>query len=211
MRPGSTNVLGVVVAGGLSRRMGAQDKLWIDLEGEPLISRAARRLGQQADNVILNVNSSDARLEAFGLPVVPDLHDDNQGPLAGIHASLRWARDNRPDITHVIGASVDSPFFPDDLVSCLTADLAAHPDQIAIAFYDGYPQPVFGLWPCACLDALNSFLETTDNLKVMAFVKAQPWRRVDFPASSPPAFFNINTPDDLSTARQFLERETLTE
>ncbi len=211
MTSGKTNVLGVVVAGGLSRRMGEQDKLWIELDGEPLIARAARCLGHQADNVILNVNNSDPRLEALGLPVVPDLHADYQGPLAGIYASLRWVRENRLDITHVIGASVDSPFFPDDLVSRLTADLAAHPDEIAIAFCDGYPQPVFGLWPLACLGPLNSFLETTDNLKVMAFVRTQSWRRVDFPALHPPPFFNINTPDDLSTARQFLEQETLTE
>lgn len=211
MMPSRVKILGVVIAGGLSRRMGDQDKLWLDLEGEPLIARAARRLSQQTGDVILNINRYNTRLDEIGLPVVPDLNAEYQGPLAGIVASMCWVEKNRPDVTHVIGASVDSPFFPSDLVSRLTADIAARPDEIAIAFSEDYPQPVFGLWPVTCLGPLNSFLDETDNLKVMAFVRSQSWRRVDFPASDPPAFFNINTPDDLAAARWLLEQEAVRE
>jgi molybdopterin-guanine dinucleotide biosynthesis protein A len=207
MTAGGVKLLGVVIAGGLSRRMGDRDKLWLDLQGEPLIARAARRLARQTGDVVLNVNRYDKRLDEIGLPVVADLNEDYQGPLAGIVAALRWVHENRPDVTHVVAVSVDSPFFPDDLVSRLTADLDARPDEIAIAFSEDYPQPVFGLWPIACLAPLNGFLDDTDNLKVMAFVRSQPWRRVEFPTGSPPAFFNINTPDDLATAQGLLEEE----
>lgn len=211
MIAGSTNMLGVVIAGGLSRRMGAHDKLWIELNGEPLIARAARRLAQQTGEVILNVNRQDARLDEIGLPVVPDLNTDYQGPLAGIAATLRWAGENRPNVTHITGVSVDSPFFPGDLVTRLADGIQTNPDKIAIAFSDGYPQPVFGLWPVACLNPLIRFLQETDDRKVMAFVKGQPWRRVDFPASEPPAFFNINTPEDLIAVQALLQKEAIAE
>ena len=202
----SIRLIGVVRAGGLSRRMGDTDKLWLDFEGEPLIARAARRLAPQTGDVILNVNRQDERVKSIAFPVVPDLKDDYQGPLAGIAAALHWSRDNRPEATHLISVSVDSPFFPDDLAARLTADLGTYADEIAVAFDEGYPQPTFGLWPTNCLDPLNEFLDDTDNLKVMAFVKSRPWRRVDFLPRHPPAFFNINTPDDLATARKLLKQ-----
>lgn len=207
----NAKLLGVVLAGGLSRRMGDTDKLWLDFEGEPLIARAARRLARQTSDVILNVNRQDKRLQDIAFPVAPDLNDDYQGPLAGIAAALHWARANRPDTTHLISVSVDSPFFPDDLAMRLSADLGTHPDEIAIAFSDGYPQPTFGLWPTSCLDPLDEFLNDIENLKVMAFVKGRPWRRVVFPSCRPPAFFNINTTDDLVTARKLLEQDAMHE
>lgn len=201
MITGNTKILGVVIAGGLSRRMGSQDKLWIELNGESLIARAARRLAYQTGEVILNVNRYDEKLDKIGLPIISDINGSYQGPLAGIAAALQWVKENRSNIIHVIGVSVDSPFFSGDLVARLEDGAEANPNEIAIAFSEGYPQPVFGLWPLTCLDPLKSFLEETDNLKVMAFVKSQPWRRVDFPASDPPAFFNINTPEDLTRAQ----------
>jgi len=202
------NVIGAVIAGGLSRRMGEQDKLWLELNGEPLIARAARRLAQQTGDVILNVNQPDDRLDALGLPVAPDSNADYQGPLAGIAAALGWTVENRPDVTHLAACSVDSPFFPDDLVARLREAGENAPGEIAIAFCEDYPQPVFGLWPVDCLSALTRFLDETGNLKVMAFVRSQPWRRVDFPAGDPPAFFNINAPDDHAEALRLMEKET---
>jgi molybdopterin-guanine dinucleotide biosynthesis protein A len=195
-------LLGTVIAGGLSRRMGEADKLWIELGGETLIARATRRLAMQTGDAILNVNRPDERLSALGLPVAPDVNAEYQGPLAGILASLSWARDNRPDVTHLAAVSVDSPFFPDDLVSRLVNGIEGRSGHIAIAFCEDFPQPVFSLWPLACLGGLEHFLAETGNLKVMAFVRSRDWCRIDFEPGDPHAFFNINTPADLAIARE---------
>jgi len=208
MSMGRTRIVGAVIAGGQSRRMGDRDKLWIELEGQPLIARAAERLARQTDDVILNVNQPDDRLADLSRPVVRDICEGHQGPLAGIGAALSWAQENRPEATHLIAVSVDSPFFPDNLVARLADGAEGRLDEIAIAFSEDYPQPVFGLWPVTALAPLTTFLAETDNLKVMAFVRGQRWRRVDFPDYHPPAFFNINTPDDLAAARAFVEQET---
>ncbi len=194
-------VLGAVIAGGLSRRMGEIDKIWIELGGEPLIARAARRLALQTGEVILNVNRPDERLDALGWPVVPDVNPDYQGPLAGLDASLRWARENRPGATHLAAVSADSPFFPGDLVSRLAKGLEGRTSDIAIAFCEDFPQPVFSLWPLSCAKDLERFLTETGNLKVMAFVRSRGWRRVDIEPGRPHAFFNINTPEDHAAAR----------
>ncbi len=201
------NILGAVIAGGLSRRMGERDKLWLELENEPLIARAARRLAAQTGRVILNVNRPDERLVALGFPVVPDLEQTIQGPLAGLLAVLSWAHDHAPDITHLVSVSADSPFFPRDLAKRLIESVNNREDEIAIAFCDDYPQPVFGLWPVACLPALEQFLADAGSLKVMDFVRSRNWRRVDLEPGGPHAFFNINTLEDYEMALSLLKEQ----
>lgn len=200
MTVAAPSILGAIIAGGLSRRMGGSDKLWIELAGEPLIVRAARRLAGQTGGVILNANRHDERLEGLGYPVVPDLEQDFQGPLAGLLAALHWARVHAPEVTHLVTAPADSPFFPFNLAERLIASVEGYTDDIAIAFCEGRPQPVFGLWPVSCLSALEQFLADAGSLKVMDFVRSRGGRRVNFEPGEPPAFFNINTPEDYETA-----------
>jgi molybdopterin-guanine dinucleotide biosynthesis protein A len=193
-------ILGAIIAGGLSRRMGGIDKLWIEFAGEPLIARAARRLAGQTGRVILNANRPDERLERLGYPIAPDIEQNYQGPLAGLLAALHWVRMHAPDVTHLVTAPADSPFFPADLTERLIASAKGRAGDIAIAFCDGSPQPVFGLWPVSCLPSLEQFLDSAGSLKVMDFVRSRNGRRVDFEPGEPPAFFNINTSEDYETA-----------
>lgn len=201
------NVLGAVIAGGLSRRFGGGNKLWIELAGEPLIARTARRLTEQTGRVVLNVNFADERLERLGYPVVPDLSKDFQGPLAGLFAIMHWARSHSPEVTHIITAPADCPFFPADLAARLVDGLDGGADDIAIATCEGNPQPVFGLWPISCFPRLEQFLAEAGSLKVMDFVRSRSGRRVDFEAGEPPAFFNINTSEDYETALALMRKK----
>jgi molybdopterin-guanine dinucleotide biosynthesis protein A len=200
MTVAAPNILGAVIAGGLSRRMGGIDKLWIELAGEPLILRAAPRLAGQTGRVIINATRPDERLERLGYPIAPDLEQNFQGPLAGFQAALHWARMHAPDVTHLVTAPADSPFFPADLTERLIASGEGRTDDIAIAFCEVSPQPVFGLWPVSCLPALEQFLDSAGSLKVMDFVRSRNGRRVDFEPGEPPAFFNINTSEDYETS-----------
>lgn len=203
------NILGAVIAGGQSKRMGDHDKLWLELAGKSLIARAACRLARQTGNVILNVNRHDERLDGLDYPVVHDRNADFQGPLAGILAVLGWAHDNRPDVTHVATVSADSPFFPEDLVAKLVESVEGRADDIAIAFCENFPQPVFSLWPISSLAPLERFLDETGNLKVMGFVRSQSWVRIDFLPGHPHAFFNINTPEDHAEAQDLIRKPTI--
>ena len=114
-----TDIPGVLLAGGLARRMGGGDKPMRTIAGRTILERVIARLKPQCDGLILNANGDPARFASFGLPVIADGVADFPGPLAGILAALDWAAANRPDVEFVLSAAGDCPFLPRDLVSRL--------------------------------------------------------------------------------------------
>ena len=110
---------GLVLAGGLARRMGGGDKALIRIGDETILQRALDRLKPQVSGIVLNANGDPARFASFGLPVVADSVPDFAGPLAGILAGLDWVAANKPSIEWVVSVPGDCPFLPRDLVAKL--------------------------------------------------------------------------------------------
>src|ERR1700720_4811918 len=123
--------LGVVLAGGLARRMGGGDKARLRIGGRTIIERVLARLKPQCAALILNANGDPARFADSGLAVVPDSVPDFAGPLAGILAGLDWAAAHRPEIADVGSVPGDCPFLPDDLVARLSAARGAAATPLA--------------------------------------------------------------------------------
>lgn len=198
-------ILGVLLAGGLSRRMEGREKSLLALAGKPLVGHAVDRLAPQVDEAVLNANGDPARFALLGLPVIADTIAGFAGPLAGILAGMQWAREMRPHITHLASVAADTPFFPADLVARLAAAAPA-PDAIVLARSAGNRHPVFGLWPVALAGPLQKFMDSGANPKIMAFVQTTGHAFADFPvAGDTPAddpFFNVNTPQDFALAEQ---------
>ena len=190
----TVRVVGVVLAGGASRRMGGSPKASMTLGRQTLLERAAERLRPQVD--VLIVNSNDG-LALDGVETVRDPFEERKGPLAGILAAMLWAEENAPTALHVASVPVDVPHFPHDLVERLH-DIAPE-DGCAIARAGGHPQPVFGLWPVQMREALQSFLLTSETLKIMEFVDSQDTGVAEFGDVRP--FENVNTPEELEAAR----------
>lgn len=115
----ATNVAGVILAGGLARRMGGGDKSLLKLAGRPLLDQVIERAAAQVDRLVLNANGDPARFAGYGLPVVADVVPDFAGPLAGILTGMHWARDNAPECKWLVSFASDTPFFPSDLVERL--------------------------------------------------------------------------------------------
>ena len=141
--------LGLVLAGGLARRMGGGDKALIQIGGAPILDRVLARLKPACAQVILNANGDPARFAAYRLPVVADRVPDFAGPLAGVLAGLDWAAQNRPDLGWVASAPADCPFLPSDLVPRLHAAARAAGLPLACARSGAWRHPVVGLWPVA--------------------------------------------------------------
>ncbi|MEM7302222.1 MAG: molybdenum cofactor guanylyltransferase MobA [Pseudomonadota bacterium] len=203
-----SGVVGVVLAGGQARRMGGGDKSLLEINGVPLISRSIERLGQSLDQVIINANGDPDRFAAQNRPVAADSADGIEafaGPLAGVLAGMEWAIANVPNARFVLTAAADTPFFPANLPQKLLARSSDN-DSIVMAKSNGRIHPVFGLWPVALAGALRAFLIAGDTRKVLAFVDQHALITVDFDIPThlegiADPFFNINTPDDLETAR----------
>ena len=83
-----SNITGVILAGGLARRMGGVDKGLIDLRGQPLVAHVIAALEPQVENIIISANRDLDRYTEFGYPVVTDTLPDHPGPLAGILSSM---------------------------------------------------------------------------------------------------------------------------
>src|SRR5207253_1896181 len=125
--------LGLVLAGGLARRMGGGDKARLRIGGTTILERVLMRLKPQCTQVILNANGDPARFADTGLPVVPDDVPDFAGPLAGVLAGLDWAAANTPDIEYIASVPGDCPFLPRDLVVRLHQARRAGNEPLACA------------------------------------------------------------------------------
>ncbi|MFP3920191.1 MAG: molybdenum cofactor guanylyltransferase MobA [Dichotomicrobium sp.] len=204
-------VIGVLLAGGLARRMGGGDKCLLPLSGKPLLSHAIERLEPQTDALVLNANGDPARFAAFGLDVVPDSVVGYAGPLAGVLAGMEWAKRNRPSARWIATAASDTPFFPRDYVARLLEKAQSHHPAIAMAASGGREHPVFALWPVALMGDLRSALESGTR-KILDWTDRHTTLTVTFDMLAGPdgeidPFFNANRPEDLELAERAAEMQ----
>ena len=200
--------LGVILAGGLARRMGGGDKSLLSLGASSrVLDQVIARLGEQVDQMVLNANGDPARFDEFGLPVVADSLDGFLGPLAGVLAGLDYAADHGFD--HIVSVAADTPFFPTDLVSALET-ASKHMDvpiALAATKIEGgktVRHPTFGLWHVALREDLRSALQ--DGLrKVVLWTDQHGAETHVFDSGEIDPFFNINTPEDLELANKMME------
>ncbi len=208
MTIGKDTTLGVVLAGGLSRRMEGPEKSLLPLAGEPLIAMVTQRLAAQTSKLIINANGDPSRFSFLDYAVAPDTLDGHVGPLAGVLTAMRWADQHAPNLTHILTAASDTPFFPMDYAEKMQSTANEQQIDIALACSNGRRHPVFGLWPVRLADALEEFLVKEEGRKVMLFVERFSNCQVEFNNAtglnqSCDPFFNVNTPEDL------LEAETM--
>jgi molybdenum cofactor guanylyltransferase len=208
-----SDITGVLLAGGQSRRMGGGDKALRDLGGRPMLAHVIERLQPQVGRLVVNANGDPARFAPFGLPVAPDSIDDFAGPLAGVLAGMLWAKAHTPAARWIATVSTDAPFLPDDLVARLRAAVADQPAAVAIAQSGDEVHPVIGLWPVAHAADLQEAL-TGGVRKVLAWTGRHGTVPVPFPFAviggrAVDPFFNANRPEELDEARRILSQMTL--
>ena len=199
--------LGLVLAGGLARRMGGGDKARIAIGGATILQRVLAGLRPQCGRIIINANGDPSRFADTGLPVVADSVPDFAGPLAGILAGLDWAAANAPGCELVLSAATDAPFLPADLAARLAAGMAAAGADLACAASRGQPHPVIGLWPVRLREELRHALVAEGVRKVDVWTARYRLATVDFPAGEVDPFFNANRPEDLAAAEALLLKQ----
>ena len=198
-------IAGVILAGGLSRRMGGNEKSLLELAGKQPISWVADALAPQVSQLAVNANGDPARFDFLGLPVIADTVEGFVGPLAGVLAGMRWAN-GLQGITHLASAAADTPFLPSNLVQKLEHATGAE-DDIAMAHSLDRIHPVFGLWPIALADELEHFLVAEDKRKILEFANRHTLHSVNFDEPGTDPFFNINTPQDLAQAEEMAKAQ----
>ena len=203
-------IVGLLLAGGQSRRMGGGDKALRVIGGVSLLERVIERLQPQVETLVLSANGDPARFARFALPVVADSVPGYAGPLAGILAGLDWTAEHRPDCAHVVSAATDAPFLPRDLISRLVREMEDAGAELACAASGGQSHPVIGLWPVRLREDLRHAVADEAVRKVDVWTARYRLATVPFGDEPIDPFFNANRPEDLATATALLALETET-
>jgi molybdopterin-guanine dinucleotide biosynthesis protein A len=199
--------IGLVLAGGLARRMGGGDKARITIGGATILERVLARLKPQCSKVILNANNDPARFADTKLPVVQDSIEGFVGPLAGILAGLDWAAAYAPEISDIISVPGDCPFLPADLVARLQAARKAQGQRLACARSGEWRHPVVGLWPVRLRDDLRHALAEEGLRKIESWTARHGVAVADWPVAPVDPFFNVNAPEDVAEAERIALHE----
>ena len=208
------DIPGIILAGGLSRRMGGGDKGLLMLGETTIIERVINKISPQVGSLAININGDSSRFPDYKLPIIPDSIKGYLGPLSGILAGMEWAFKNGN--RYIATVAADTPFLPDDLIKRLHAMVKSKNLNIGIAASrilsgdDVFIHPTFGIWEVALKDDLRDAL-ANDTRKIMFWAKKFKLDYYYFDTSdklSDP-FFNINTPDDLEEAKYRLKKGLL--
>jgi molybdopterin-guanine dinucleotide biosynthesis protein A len=193
---------GLVLAGGLARRMGGGDKARIEIGGVSILDRVLATLSEQCAGMIINANGDPARFADTEVPVVPDNVPDYPGPLAGILAGLDWLAAQDNGIEWLLSVPGDCPFLPDDLVERLhlaRREMGAGV-RLACARSGEWRHPVVGLWPLALRKSLRKALVDEGLRKIDVWTARHGVAVADWPAEPIDPFLNVNTPEDAERA-----------
>jgi len=198
--------LGLVLAGGLARRMGGGDKAFLSIGGKTILERALARFRPQCTGLVLNANGDPKRFANYDLPVVADDIPGFAGPLAGILAGLDWVAKNAPRIEWIATVPGDCPFLPHDLVLRLHAARIDESKLLACARSGEWRHPVAGIWPVALRADLRDALVKEGLHKIEVWTGRHGVAIAEWPDKPIDPFFNVNTPEDLAKAEELAKR-----
>ncbi|MFZ0846037.1 MAG: molybdenum cofactor guanylyltransferase MobA [Pseudolabrys sp.] len=196
--------LGLVLAGGLARRMGGGDKARIEIGGISILDRVLATLSGQTTDIIINANGDPKRFADTGLEVVPDNVAGFAGPLAGILTGLDWLAAQDNGVEWLVSVPGDCPFLPEDLVERLhiARRKMGAGVPLACARSGDWRHPVVGLWPLALRADLRKALVDEDLRKIEVWTARHGVAIADWPDQPIDPFFNVNTPEDAARAEQ---------
>lgn len=196
--------IGVLLAGGLARRMGGGDKPLREIAGRSILMRAIDRLAPQCAALVINANGDPARFAFTGLPVVADDVPGFAGPLAGVLAALDHAAGAHPQANWLVSAAADTPFLPRDFVARLHAAREAAGAPLACAESGGRTHPVNALWDIGLREDLRHALVVEDMRKIDRWTARHGVAHASWPTEPVDPFFNANAPEDIEEAERLI-------
>jgi molybdenum cofactor guanylyltransferase len=196
-----TTVTGVILAGGLARRMDHQDKGLIHYKGRPMVSYAVAALASVAGQSLINANRNREQYQAFGLPVVADQTGTFDGPLAGVLTAMMFT-----DAEILVVVPCDSPLIKAEHLQKLLATRAESDADVAVAFDGGRLHPVFLALRTSLKTSLQAYLDSGQR-KIDRWLEQQKMVTADF-SNEPEIFTNINTLAELSELEALAQKKS---
>ncbi len=195
---------GVILAGGQSSRMGVARKALLELKGRSLIAHVIDRLQAGLEPLLISCESKTNELEGFGLPLVADLMPGFRGPLMGLYSALQYLADKGQNNGLVL-CPCDAPFIPANFIQILLEAAQGETKPVVVISYQEELQPTFSLWHNDHLPVIKQAVVNQGMGGLKQVLASLPYAVVDWAATEPPPFYNVNTPAELKTAAAWLD------
>jgi len=195
------NILGVILAGGKSKRMG-KNKLFLKLNNIELIDHTIQKVKKSLKELIIITNQENEFFVKNNLTTVKDCIDGQLGPLVGILTAMKWAKENYPSCSWIATFPCDTPFFPEAVILQFIKESKKKESLILCASSHGRKHNIFGLWSLDLYDKLYNDLVNNKIRKVQDWTKANNIKNLEFQFKEYDPFFNINTAEDLEFAKK---------
>jgi len=199
------NILGAILAGGQSRRMG-KDKLFLELDNKKLIEHSIDKVKKYLKQVIIITNQNNEFFKKNNLTTVKDCIAGQLGPLVGILTAMKWAKENTNKYSWVATFPCDTPFFPESIIKSFIHESEKKESLLLSASSHGRKHNIFGLWSLDLYDKLKNDLVNKKIRKVQDWTEKNKIKNLEFEFKDYDPFFNINTKEDLEFAKKLIKK-----
>jgi len=199
------NILGAILAGGQSRRMG-QDKLFLELNNKKLIEHTLDKVKKYLKKIIIITNQDNKFFFENNLTTVKDCVEGQLGPLVGILTAMKWAKENLSKCSWIATFPCDTPFFPESIIKSFIEESEKKESLILCASSHGRKHNIFGLWSLDLYDKLKDDLINKKVRKVQDWTEKNKIKNLEFKFKDYDPFFNINTEEDLEFAKKLSKK-----
>ena len=199
------NILGAILAGGQSKRMG-KDKLFLELNNKKLIEHTLDKVKKYLKKIIIITNQDNKFFFENNLTTVKDCIEGQLGPLVGILTAMKWAKENLSKCSWIATFPCDTPFFPESIIKSFIEESEKKESLILCASSHGRKHNIFGLWSLDLYDKLKDDLINKKVRKVQDWTEKNKIKNLEFEFKDYDPFFNINTKEDLEFAKKLSKK-----
>ena len=199
------NILGAILAGGQSKRMG-KDKLFLEINNKKLIKHTIDKVKKYLKEVIIITNQDNEFFSKNNLITVKDCIEGQLGPLVGILTAMKWAKENLTKCSWIATFPCDTPFFPESIIRSFIKESEKKESLILCASSHGRKHNIFGLWSLDLYDKLKDDLMNKKIRKVQDWTEKNKIKNLEFEFKDYDPFFNINTKEDLEFAKKLIKK-----
>ena len=199
------NFLAVVLAGGKSKRFG-RDKSQVKLGDKILIDYILSEIVDLYKDILIVANQPIKFLKSDNICLIKDIQKD-LGPLGGVYSAMKWVRDNKKDYKWISTFPIDTPFFKKDHLIKFYKEINLDKSDLFFIKSKNTRHNIFGLWSLELFEKLELALDKGDR-KVELWANEIGVKTIDFEhENNKDPFFNINTEEDLESAKKMLQND----
>ena len=194
------NILGVVLAGGKSKRFG-DDKTTAKLGNKSLLDHTIEKIEKKFDEILIISNNEKHISIKKNVFSTKDLIEGNLGPLVGVLSAMEWIKKHKKNYNWIATFPCDTPFFDENLVDKIMNCPKNSSKKLFFLKSGNRRHNIFGLWSLELKDILLEDINK-GHRKVEEWANKVGSEIIEINDENDYNFLNINTKEDLEKAKK---------